>query len=56
MHDGELLHVVEGLEDLDGEAFCERHRKALEVVVLDELVEVHTQHLEADEDVAAEGE
>jgi len=41
MDDGEHVHVVESFEDLDGKALGEGHGEALEVVVLDELVEVY---------------
>ena len=41
MDDGEHVHVVESFKDLDGKALGEGHREALEVVVLDELVEVY---------------
>lgn len=41
MDDGEHMHVVESLEDLNGKALGEGHGEALEVVVLDELVEVY---------------
>lgn len=56
MHDRELVHVLQGLEDLDAESFSQRHRESLKVVVLDELVEINAQHFKTDEYVAAEGE
>lgn len=44
MHDGEHVHVVECFKDLNGKALGEGHREALEVVILDELVQVYRQH------------
>lgn len=47
VHDGEGLHVVQCLQDLDGESLRQGHRKALEIVVLNELVQIDTQHFES---------
>lgn len=51
-----LFHVVQGDEQLDREAANQADRDALEVVALDELVEVHAQHLEGEDEVLAEDE
>ena len=56
MDDGEHVHVVESFKDLDGKALGEGHGEALEVVVLDELVEVYWEHFESNADMAPEGE
>ena len=56
MHDRELVHVVQSFKDLDREALGERHREALEIIILDELVQVDTQHLEDDAHMASERE
>ena len=56
VHDRELVHVVQSLQDLDAKPLGQGHREALEVVVLDELVQVDGQHLKRDEHVTPEGE
>ena len=45
MHNRKLAHVVECLQDLDGEALGKSHGKALKIIVFDELVQVDAQHL-----------
>jgi len=56
VHNRELEHVIKGLQYLNGESFGQSHRKSLEIIIFDELVQVNTQHFEADEHVTAEGE
>lgn len=46
VHDVVFPHVVERNEDLNRETFDQTQRKALKVVHLDEVVEVHAQQLE----------
>ena len=47
--DFEFLHVVEGHENLNGKSPHQTLADALEIVQLDELVEVHGQHFEAED-------
>ena len=56
MHNVELLHVMERDKYLNGESADEPFRDALEVVHLDELVQVHRQHLEGENEMLAENE
>ena len=56
MHDRELIHVVEGLQDLETEPLRQGHRESLEVVVPDELVEIDRQHLEQNADMGSKRE
>ena len=46
VHDAELFHVVERDEDLNGKTTYKALRDALKVVHLDELIQVHGEHLE----------
>lgn len=48
------MHVVQGLYHLDRKPFSQSHREALEVVVLDKLVQVDAQHLKADKNMTSE--
>jgi hypothetical protein len=56
MYDVVLFHVVERDEQLDREAANQAYGNALEIITLDELVEVHAQHLEDEDQVLAERE
>lgn len=56
MHNRELVHVVKSLQDLKTEAFGQSNREALEIVILDELVQIDAEHFENDEDVTSEDE
>ena len=49
-----VAEELEGLEDLNRESSYQRQGDALEVVVLDELVEVDREELEGDDQVVAE--
>ena len=49
VHDAELFHVVQGDEDLNRKSTNQALRNALKVVHLDELVEVHGEHLEGED-------
>ena len=54
MHNTELFHVMQRDKNLNGEPTDEPLRHALEVVHLDELVQVHGQHLEGQDQVLPE--
>lgn len=54
--DAVLLQRFQTLEDGVGELPDQREAEALELVLLDELVEVHAEQLEGHADVVAEGE
>lgn len=54
MHNGKLVHVVKGLKDLKTEALGEGNGEALEVIILDELVQVDAEHLEHNEHMTSE--
>lgn len=56
MHDGELKHIVESFENLDGEPFGQCHWEPLEIIVLNELVQVDAKHLKAYEYMTSECE
>ena len=56
MHDGKGIHIIQSLNDLNGKALGKGHGKALEVIVLDELIQVNAQHFERDAHVASERE
>ena len=47
MHDLVFVEVLQGDKELDGEALGQRDRETLEVIVLDELVQVYAEELEA---------
>ena len=46
MNDVLIALKLQSLQDLNGESADQTSRHALEVILLDELVEVHTQQLE----------
>lgn len=54
MHDRVIFHVVERNEDLNGEPSDEPLRDTLKVVHLDKLIQIHGQHLKAQDEVLAE--
>lgn len=54
--DAVLVQRVQTLQDRVGELPDQREAEALELVLLDELVQVHAQQLEGHADVVAEGE
>lgn len=56
MDDPVLVQRVQTLQDGVGELPDQREAEALELVLLDELVQVHAQQLEGHADVVAEGE
>lgn len=56
MDDTVLVQRIKTLEDGVGELPDQREAEALELVLFDELVEVHAEQLEGHADVAAEGE
>ena len=56
MHNIVFVEVVQADQNLNGEPLDQVETESLEVVHLDELIQVHTQHLESDHQVLPEQE
>lgn len=56
MDDAILVQCIQTLQDGVGKLPDQREAKALKLVLLDELVQVHAEELEGHADVVSEGE